>query len=97
MRRRPTIRERRNLRRHLEQLRRDLEEVQKLHREALEEIRRSNRELADIKNGRGWKIANGINVAIIMLRATSSKGTILVHSHCDWYSIDGWSNHLAHK
>jgi chromosome segregation ATPase len=59
----------RNLRRQLEQLRRDLEEVQKLHREALEEIRRSNRELADIKNSRGWKIANGINVAIIKARS----------------------------
>ena len=60
----------RNLRRQLEQLRRDLEEVQKLHREALGEIRRSNRELADTKNGRGWKkIANGINVAIIKARA----------------------------
>jgi hypothetical protein len=59
----------RNLRRQLEQLRRDLEEVQKLHREALEEIRRSNRELADIKNCRGWKIANGINAAIIKARS----------------------------
>jgi chromosome segregation ATPase len=59
----------RNLRRQLEQLRRDLEEVQKLHREALEEIRRSNRELADIKNGRGWKIANGTNAAIIKARS----------------------------
>ena len=59
----------RNLRRQLEQLRRDPEEVQKLHREALEEIRRSNRELADIKNSRGWKIANGINVAIIKARS----------------------------
>ena len=59
----------RNLRRQLEQLRRDPEEVQKLHREALEEIRRSNRELADVKNSRGWKIANGINVAIIKARS----------------------------
>jgi hypothetical protein len=59
----------RNLRRQLEQLRRDREEVQKLHHEALEEIRRSNRELADIKNSRGWKIANGINVAIIKARS----------------------------
>jgi predicted nucleic acid-binding Zn-ribbon protein len=59
----------RNLRRQLEQLRRDLEEVQKLHREALEEIRRLNRELADIKNSRGWKIANAINVAIIKARS----------------------------
>ena len=59
----------RNLRRQLEELRRDLEEVQKLHREALEEIRRSNRELADTKNSRGWKIANGINVAIIKARS----------------------------
>ncbi len=71
---RPTIREMRNLRRQLEQLRRDLEEVQKLHREALEEIRRLNRELADIKNSRGWKIANGINVAIIQGAQHLQKG-----------------------
>ena len=59
----------RNLRRQLEQLRRDLEDVQKLHREALEEIRRLNRELADIKSSRGWKVANGISVAIIKARS----------------------------
>ena len=78
----------RNLRRQLEQLRRDLEEVQKLHREALEEIRRLNRELADTKNGRGWKIANGINAAIIKARSIF-KVSILVHPQSDWYSIDG--------
>ena len=59
----------RNLRRQLEQLRRDLEEVQKLHREALEEIRWLNRELADIKSSRSWKVASGINVAIIKARS----------------------------
>ena len=78
----------RNLRRQLEQLRRDLEEVQKLHREALEEIRRLNRELADTKNGRGWKIANGINAAIVKARSIF-KRVDLVHPQSDWYSIDG--------
>jgi hypothetical protein len=59
----------RKLRRQLEQTRRNLEEVQKLRRHELEELRRLNRELGAIKNSRGWKIANGINVAIIRARS----------------------------
>ena len=75
LRRVPDQAEMRKLRRQLEQLRREseqvlreLEEVQRLRRGELEDIRRLNLELAYIKSSRGWKIANGINVALIKVR-----------------------------
>jgi hypothetical protein len=53
----------------LEQVRHEFEEVQRLRRGELEDIRRLNGELADIKSSRGWKIANDINVALIKARS----------------------------
>jgi hypothetical protein len=62
------------MRRELEQVRREVEKVQLLRRGELEDIRRLNRELADIKSSRGWKIANGINVALIKTRSIFKGG-----------------------
>jgi predicted RNase H-like nuclease (RuvC/YqgF family) len=62
-------RELEQMRRESEQMRRDFEEVQRLRHGDLEDIRRLHRELEYIKSSRGWKIANGINVAIIKARS----------------------------
>lgn len=71
----------RKLRPELEGLRRTLEEEQRLRRGELEDIRRLHRELEDLKgtsealkSSRGWKIANGINLAIIKARSVFRKG-----------------------
>jgi hypothetical protein len=53
----------------LEGLRRELEAVRRLRRGELEDIRRLQRELDDLKASRGWKIANGINVAATRARS----------------------------
>ena len=64
----------RKLRHELEDLHRTLENVQRLRRDEQEDIRRLHRELEDLKSSRGWKIANGINLAIIKARSVFEKG-----------------------
>ena len=81
LRRVPNQAEMRKLRRQLEQMRRELEQarrefekVQRLRRGEAEDIRQLNRELTAIKSSRGWKITNGINVALIKARSIFKGG-----------------------